>query len=177
MKSLIYGYGETGKSFERYLKKQNRNFDIFDNWSKQSLKYNAKNVKRHWDGFNSPNFDKYKKSLGINSLIYWCKESGCNNVFPSNNLENIVSSNIKSEGLIKGVVQVPSDGNPIIMLADHGTIGGYPKIANVISADFDKVAQLTPGSLIKFKEVSLKEAERLFQLYLLETKNIISQIL
>ena len=94
-----------------------------------------------------------------------------------NNLENIVSSNIKSEGLIKGVVQVPSDGNPIIMLADHGTIGGYPKIANVISADFDKVAQLTPGSLIKFKEVSLKEAERLFQLYLLETKNIISQIL
>ena len=93
-----------------------------------------------------------------------------------NKLDNIVSSNIKSEGLIKGAVQVPSDGNPIIMLADHGTIGGYPKIANVISADFDKVAQLTPGSLIKFKEVSLKEAERLFHLYLLETKNIVSQI-
>ena len=68
------------------------NFDIFDNWSKQSLKYNAKNVKKHWDGFNSPNFDKYKKSLGINSLIYWCKESGCDNIFPSNNLENIVNS-------------------------------------------------------------------------------------
>ena len=42
-------------------------------------------------------------------------------------LKNIVDSNIKSEGLVKGVIQVPSDGNPIIMLSDHGTIGGYPK--------------------------------------------------
>ena len=91
-------------------------------------------------------------------------------------LENIVSSNIKSEGLVKGVVQVPSDGNPIIMLADHGTIGGYPKIANVISADFDKIAQMTPGSVVKFKEVSLNEAEKLFKFYNLETNNLINQI-
>ena len=91
-------------------------------------------------------------------------------------LENIVSSNIKSEGLVKGVVQVPSDGNPIIMLADHGTIGGYPKIANVISADFDKIVQMTPGSVVKFKEVSLNEAEKLFKFYNLETNNLINQI-
>ena len=43
-------------------------------------------------------------------------------------IDNIVNTNIKSEGLIKGVIQVPADGNPIIMLSDHGTIGGYPKI-------------------------------------------------
>ena len=91
-------------------------------------------------------------------------------------LENIVNTNIKSEGLVKGVVQVPSDGNPIIMLADHGTIGGYPKIANVISADFDKIAQMTPGSVVKFKEVSLNEAEKLFKFYNLETNNLINQI-
>ena len=42
-------------------------------------------------------------------------------------LENIVNTNIKSEGLVRGVIQVPADGNPIIMLSDHGTIGGYPK--------------------------------------------------
>ena len=42
-------------------------------------------------------------------------------------IENIVNTNIKSEGLLKGVIQVPADGNPIIMLSDHGTIGGYPK--------------------------------------------------
>ena len=92
-------------------------------------------------------------------------------------LDNIVNTNIKSEGLVKGVIQIPADGNPIIMLADHGTIGGYPKIATVISADFDKLSQLTPGSKIKFKEVNLKDAETIFKLYEMETNNIISKIL
>ena len=91
-------------------------------------------------------------------------------------IENIVDTNIKSEGLIKGVIQVPADGNPIIMLSDHGTIGGYPKIGVVISADYDKLVQLTPGSKIKFQEVELSSAETLFKLYDLETQNLISQI-
>ena len=91
-------------------------------------------------------------------------------------IENLVDTNIKSEGLIKGVIQVPADGKPIIMLSDHGTIGGYPKIGVVISADYDKLVQLTPGSKIKFKEVELSSAETLFKLYDLETQNLISQI-
>ena len=91
-------------------------------------------------------------------------------------LENIVDTNIRSEGLIKGVIQVPADGNPIIMLSDHGTIGGYPKIGVVVSADYDKLVQLTPGSTIKFQEVDLNSAETLFKLYDLETQNLISQI-
>ena len=93
-----------------------------------------------------------------------------------NKLENIIDTNIKSEGLVKGVVQVPSDGNPIIMLADHGTIGGYPKIANVITADFDKLSQMAPGSYLKFKEVTLDEAQKLYKFYNLETNNLINQI-
>ena len=91
-------------------------------------------------------------------------------------IENIIDTNIRSEGLIKGVIQVPADGNPIIMLSDHGTIGGYPKIGVVISADYDKLVQLTPGSAIKFQEVDLNSAENLFKLYDLETQNLISQI-
>ena len=91
-------------------------------------------------------------------------------------IENNVDSNIRSEGLIKGVVQVPPDGNPIIMLSDHGTIGGYPKIGVVISADYDKLVQLTPGTKVKFQEVDLNSAEALFKLYDLETQNLISQI-
>ncbi len=91
-------------------------------------------------------------------------------------VENIVDTNIRSEGLIKGAIQVPADGNPIIMLSDHGTIGGYPKIGVVISADYDKLVQLTPGSRIKFQEVDLNSAENLFKLYELETQNLISQI-
>ena len=92
------------------------------------------------------------------------------------NLENKVSTNIKSEGLVKGVIQVPSDGDPIIMFSDHGTIGGYPKIGVVISADYDKLVQLTPGNTIKFKLIELNEAENLFKFYNLETKNILNQI-
>jgi len=91
-------------------------------------------------------------------------------------IENIVDTNIKSEGIIKGVIQVPADGNPIIMLSDHGTIGGYPKIAVVISADYDKLVQLPPGSIIKFKEIELSDAEMLFKLYQMETKNLVLKI-
>ena len=91
-------------------------------------------------------------------------------------IENIVNTNIKSEGLLKGVIQVPADGNPIIMLSDHGTIGGYPKIAVVASVDYDRLVQISPGSKIKFKEIELSDAETLFKLYEMETQNLLSQI-
>ena len=91
-------------------------------------------------------------------------------------IENIVNTNIKSEGLLKGAIQVPADGNPIIMLSDHGTIGGYPKIGVVVSADYDRLVQILPGSKIKFREIELSDAETLFKLYEMETQNLISQI-
>ena len=90
-------------------------------------------------------------------------------------LENTVSTNIKSEGLVRGAIQVPADGNPIIMLSDHGTIGGYPKIAVVISADLDRMGQFTPGSIIKFKEVSLEEAQNIFKAYTDETNKYLNE--
>ena len=91
-------------------------------------------------------------------------------------LENIYNTNIKSEGLIKGVIQVPGDGNPIVMLSDHGTIGGYPKIAVIISADYDRLVQLPSGSKIKFQQVELSDAETLFKMYEMETQNLLNQI-
>jgi len=91
------------------------------------------------------------------------------------NLINTVNTNIKSEGLIRGVIQIPADGKPIILLSDHGTIGGYPKIAIVISADLDKVAQLTPGKKIQFKEVSLEEAQDIFKAYMNETNKYLNE--
>ncbi len=91
-------------------------------------------------------------------------------------LENIFSTNIKSEGLIKGVIQVPADGNPIIMLADHGTVGGYPKIATVISADLDNLAQLTPNTEVSFKEVSIGEAEKIYINYLKQINKYIEYL-
>ena len=77
-------------------------------------------------------------------------------------LKNIISTNIRSEGITKGAIQVPADGQPIILLADHPTVGGYPKIANIISADYDLLVQKLPGTNIIFKCIDLQEAERLF---------------
>ena len=94
-------------------------------------------------------------------------------------LNNIVSTNIRSEGIIKGSIQVPADGQPIILLNDHPTIGGYPKIANIISADYDLLIQNVPGTNLSFKCIELKEAENLYILYckkikkILETKSIL----
>jgi antagonist of KipI len=67
-----------------------------------------------------------------------------------------------SEAVAVGTVQVPPDGQPIVLLADGPTIGGYPKIASVIGADMGIVAQARPGDVIAFREVSFDEAERLF---------------
>jgi antagonist of KipI len=67
-----------------------------------------------------------------------------------------------SEAVTNGSVQVPPDGNPIILLADSQTTGGYPKIAQVITADLPSIAQVKPGESLQFSRVTLKEAERLF---------------
>jgi len=77
-------------------------------------------------------------------------------------LKSIISTNIRSEGITKGAIQVPADGQPIILLADHPTVGGYPKIANIISADYDLLVQKLPGTNIIFKCIDLQEAEQLF---------------
>ena len=126
------------------------------------------------------NFDYFSESSKKNFVLDEYKVSKLTDRMgmrlEGNKIENNVDTNIKSEGLVKGVIQVPADGNPIIMLSDHGTIGGYPKIAVVISADYDRLTQLTPGSKIKFKYISLKEAENLFRLYNIETENILNQI-
>ena len=81
-------------------------------------------------------------------------------------LENKINKNISSEGITKGSIQIPGDGQPIILLSDHPTIGGYPKIANVITADYDKLVQKTPGSKLKFKLVDLGVAESAFTDYI-----------
>jgi biotin-dependent carboxylase-like uncharacterized protein len=63
-----------------------------------------------------------------------------------------------SEGVAFGSVQVPPDGQPIVLLADRPTLGGYPKLAQVITADRGAVAQLRPGDRVRFMPVTLAEA-------------------
>lgn len=67
-----------------------------------------------------------------------------------------------SEAVSLGTIQVPPDGNPIVLLADRQTTGGYPKIAQVVLADIPRIAQSKPGTSLRFQEVSLDEAESLY---------------
>lgn len=66
-----------------------------------------------------------------------------------------------SEPVAPGAVQITNDGKPIVLGVDGQTIGGYPKIAHVISADLDLLGQLRPGDELQFELVSEKEAEKL----------------
>ena len=91
-------------------------------------------------------------------------------------MKNIINTNIRSEGITKGAIQVPADGQPIILLTDYPTIGGYPKIANVISADYNFLIQKTPGEKIFFELIKLHEAEQLYKEHLNSISEIIKNI-
>ena len=91
-------------------------------------------------------------------------------------MKNVVSANIRSEGITKGAIQVPADGQPIILLTDYPTIGGYPKIANVTSVDYNLLIQKTPGAKIFFKLIELHEAEQLYKEHLNSILEIIKNI-
>lgn len=73
-------------------------------------------------------------------------------------IEHAKGFNIVSDGIPTGAIQVPGSGEPIVLLADCGTTGGYPKIATVISADLPRFVQQRPGSHVSFTVVSREEA-------------------
>ena len=66
--------------------------------------------------------------------------------------------NIVSDAIVTGSIQIPGSGLPIVLLADHQTTGGYPKIATVISADLPALGRLPIGSKVSFAPVTLQEA-------------------
>jgi antagonist of KipI len=63
-----------------------------------------------------------------------------------------------SAGTTVGTVQVPPDGNPVVLMADHATLGGYPVAAVVITADIGELARCRPGEVVVFDEVEPDEA-------------------
>ncbi len=70
-------------------------------------------------------------------------------------------SDIISDGIAFGAVQIPSHGRPIIMLADRQTTGGYAKIGTVASVDIPKLVQCPPGTKIRFQRIGVQEAQQL----------------
>ena len=78
-------------------------------------------------------------------------------------VETLHGSDIISDGIAFGAVQVPTHGRPIIMLADRQTTGGYAKIATVASVDIPKLVQCRPGAKVRFTCVSVQEAQELYR--------------
>lgn len=83
-------------------------------------------------------------------------------------------SSVPSTGMITGSIQLPPDGNPIILMPDHATVGGYPVIATVISADRGNLGQLSPGDIVRFTEVDLHTARTAAKERIRELNNRIS---
>ena len=77
-------------------------------------------------------------------------------------VEHAGDGNINTDGISMGSIKFPLNGQPIIMLADRQSTGGYPKIGTVITVDFAKIAQARPGQKIRFVEVSLDLAQDLY---------------
>lgn len=74
-------------------------------------------------------------------------------------IKHLHGHNIVSDGTVNGSLQVPGNGQPIVLMPDRGTSGGYPKIATVISADFGRFAQTPAGRAFRFQAVSMAEAQ------------------
>jgi biotin-dependent carboxylase-like uncharacterized protein len=74
-------------------------------------------------------------------------------------IKHLHGHNIVSDGTVNGSIQVPGNGQPIVLMSDRGTSGGYPKIATVITADFGRFAQIPAGTGFRFKAIGIAEAQ------------------
>ena len=78
-------------------------------------------------------------------------------------LDGPTSGHMITEGVTLGCVQVPPGGQPVILFVEQQTTGGYPKIANIISADLASIGQLRPGDEVRFEKIGLPEARELLR--------------
>jgi biotin-dependent carboxylase-like uncharacterized protein len=69
-------------------------------------------------------------------------------------------ANLASDASCQGAIQIPSDGTPIVLMADAPTVGGYPKIAIVAEADLPILAQRSPGEVVRFQLVTIEQSQR-----------------
>jgi KipI family sensor histidine kinase inhibitor len=71
------------------------------------------------------------------------------------------STGVPSCGMVTGAIQIPPDGQPIVLMPDHATVGGYPVVATVVSADWGELGRMRPGDEVRFEQVSVEEARTL----------------
>jgi biotin-dependent carboxylase-like uncharacterized protein len=98
--------------------------------------------------------ERYKIAPASNRIGYRLEGKG---------IKHTDSSDIISSAVRMGTIQVPGNGVPLIMMAEHQTTGGYTRIAQVIESDLSRLAQKKPGDIISFKKISHLEAMELFR--------------
>lgn len=91
-------------------------------------------------------------------------------------LEHAGACEIVSDATVPGAIQVPGNGQPIVLLADAQTAGGYPKIATVIGADLGRLAGCRPGQAVRFAAVDAAEGERLARAVEAETRALLASV-
>jgi allophanate hydrolase subunit 2 len=79
-------------------------------------------------------------------------------------IETKSGSDIVSDGITLGSIQVTSSGQPIVLLADRQTTGGYAKIGTVCSFDIPLLAQLKPGGTVNFRAITVEQAQRIYRI-------------
>ena len=89
-------------------------------------------------------------------------------------LEHTKGYNIVSDAIVAGSIQVPGSGQPIVLLVDAQTTGGYPKIGTVASADLPLLGRRRPGDRVRFARVSQPEAEGLRREQELEIQELVA---
>ena len=177
----ILSRAEIGPNEGRKIKTNDKiNFNINSKNKKNFLAMVLKKNKNTIRVLKGPQYNYFSKE---SQNIFFSKEFKISNLTDRMGMrlegiamKNIVNTNIRSEGITKGAIQVPADGQPIILLTDYPTIGGYPKIANIISADYNLLVQKTPSEKIFFKLIKLHEAEQLYKEHLNSISDIIKNI-
>lgn len=80
-------------------------------------------------------------------------------------IEHATTADIISDGAVFGSIQVPADGQPIILMADRQTTGGYTKIGTVITADLSRLSQMPIGHAVRFKIITVEEGQEKYRVY------------
>ncbi|MBC8006498.1 MAG: biotin-dependent carboxyltransferase family protein [Prolixibacteraceae bacterium] len=113
---------------------------------------------RHWDAFPTASREGLTAQvfrIAPDSNRMGCRLDGADDIAGG-------VGEILSEAVTFGTIQVPPSGKPIVLMADRQTVGGYPKIAEVVSVDLHLLAQLRPGDRLRFELVSLAQAQALW---------------
>jgi len=112
-------------------------------------------------GYQQENFSETQKQLFFNSSYRVTKFSDRMGYRLEGPEITHSIKGILSEGICLGAIQFPADGQPIILLNDRQTMGGYPKIGSILSVDIGKLAQLSAGGTVRFEAISMNRAQAL----------------